>query len=348
MNSSPPPIVTDTSALTKSLTALGVAVQPWVDLDLNRVATEMSRETLKKQGIQYPNVGFTWNGADTNTTTWIPQGITGLRNAPGQPERKFIVVSWYGASGNIDKGVRLSFVDVTDMSKIRYRHVLLVEKSDDASVFKRIKIHAGGLATLGDVLYVADTEAGIRAFDTRNIFSAEADLPGKARCGVINGKAYAYDYRYILPQTALYTLKQSQGGDTRFSYASIDWTDPAAPVLLTGNYHAPGEKYSNPPARVVWWDLAGSSIVGFRAQKETSQQRVQGAVSLNGTLWLSQSGESPKLWRMASGQGAVSFSWPAGCEDLHYSRYSKNLWCHTEKLGANRFVFAVKLADYAQ
>lgn len=65
-------------------------------------------------------------GTTGTTARKVPaQGITDI-NRNG---RKFIVVSGYGRgqADYADCGVRLSFADVTDMARVRYRHVLLVD-----------------------------------------------------------------------------------------------------------------------------------------------------------------------------------------------------------------------------
>ena len=92
--------------------------------------------------------------------------------------------------------------------------------------------------------------------------------------------------------------------------------------------------------------MNGTSIGSGLRQVRTLPQRVQGAASSGDQIWLSCSGGTAKL-RVSRYpfQAFRSYSWPHGCEDLHLSPYSGNLWCHTEHPNA-RFVFAVKALDY--
>jgi hypothetical protein len=290
-------------------------------------------------GLQHPHVAFTWQGDDQGTKDWYPQGITGLRMGE---TKKFVVVSWYAKHEDEHKGVRLSFVDVTDMSKIRYRHVLLVEPSATATVFKPIKIHAGRLATIGSTIFVADTGYGIRAFDATHIFAAESD-PGKTRVGIAGGKAYAFDYRYILPQVAKYEMNGPP-----FSFADIDWTDPNAPQLLTGTYHNPKE--DSRPNALVWWKLEGDRIVDklrdTRDEGLALKNLMQGAAALKGALYLSCSGRPAHFYVARSPYATFrTYAWPYGTEDLHVALKSGNLWALSEHPDKRR-VWAVKLANY--
>ena len=341
---------TDTSVLKAALVALQIKSQNWSEIDLNRQATKKDHKWLSEKGLEHPHLGFEWGSADNATPNWYPQGITGLRSdASENAEHRYLVISWYGKNENSQKGVRLSFVDVSDMNNIKYRHVLLVEPSGDASVYKPIKIHAGGLATRGSTLFLVDTQRGVRAFDARWIFSAEADLPDKKRCGIIDGKAFAFDYRYILPQSKIYRMSMSEDdGEQNFSFASVDWTDKSHPLLMTGNYHSNGSSYQYPPAKVVWWNLDGFRITTAAKSFLTNVTRTRGVVCVDGQLWLSRSGsrgEQALVKIKLPNSSSETHQWPYGCEDLHYSPYSKNVWCLTEHPDL-RFVFAIKSESY--
>jgi hypothetical protein len=293
----------------------------------------MSQSAMLNKGIEHPHVGFRWQSGDNNTELWYPQGITGLRRGSG---KKFVSVTWYGKESYQNKGVRLSLVDVTDMDDVRYRHVLLVQPSSGATqpIFGPILIHAGGLATRNSTIYVADTSVGVRVFDTTKMFRAEADS-GKSMCGVHGGKAFAFDYRLILPQVGCYRL----GGPPKFSFASMDWTAKTSPKLLMGNYDLE-------PPTLSWWKMSGLRITSGFKQITHPHERVQGAAALDDSVFLSCSGSNAKL-NVAKDPYSTwtSHSWPHGCEDLHLSPNSDNLWCLTEH-PQERFVFTVKRVDY--
>lgn len=345
----------DTSALGDTLRETWNLVSlRWTGLDLNRTATSLSKKKLEDWGVGAPHAGFQWEDGDAKTTHWYPQGITGLRFG----DRKWVVISWYGKDDYKPKGVRLSFCDVTDMSSVRYRHVLLVEPAEPGNslgVYQPIVMHAGGMASVGDTLYVVDSKVGgVRTFDVGRILPAEAD-PNKDRCGIdaSTKRAYAFDYRYILPQTARYEMDQGEG--THFSFCSTDWSVPARPRLLTGNYHLSKDKgsdYYNPPAMLAWWILDGPRIAGLERTLVWGIEGVQGAESIGDKVLASCSsavgyGHTLLVGSANDFQGTkLPHDWPNGCEDMHFSPHSRNLWCLTEhKDGPGRFVFAVRGTD---
>ena len=330
----------------------------WRTLDLNRTAHRLDHSYMQLMGIKRPHVGFAWQQGDRVTPKWYPQGITGVRSSSSvNASQKFVVVSWYGrVEERYDhKGVRLSFCDVTDMDAIRYRHVLLVQPVDGERVFQPIEFHAGGIATNGHHLFVA-SPGGMRVFDANRIFKVSPDGT-KSKCGMHGGEGFAFDYLYVLPQVARYHM--SHGDGVRFSYCSTDLTNPSAPRLLTGNYHDhDNTTYRNPPALISWWDLDGGSILSGHARVETNIEHVQGALALGDRVWMSGGASKPRLRVGKVANGAFTlvhddFTWPRGCEDLHYSTISDNLWCLSEYPYSyatdpkhNRFVWAVKLSDY--
>lgn len=317
----------------------------WDEMVYNRTATAMRAQELVDAGVPSPLRGFRWNAEDGATSRWVPQGITGLRRAG----RRCVVVSWYGEGDSKAAGVRLSFVDVTDMSKIRYRSVLAVQPAsgmNGSAVFAPVKIHAGGLATRGTRIYMADSGRGMRIFDANRIFRVSSDAT-QARCGIAGGKAHAFDFRYVIPQEHLVEMDQD---GTRFSFCTMDWSG-SEPRLLTGNYHVEGHsKYHNPPAMLAWWKLNGTKIVGCDATLVWNVQRAQGAQAVDGTLLVSRGGK-PATLRVGPPasfpKGAHVHDWPQGCEDLHHSKYARTLWCLTEHVRSpGRFVFAVKASSF--
>jgi hypothetical protein len=299
----------------------------------------LTRQFMNGKRILHEHVGFSWQREDNSTPSWVPQGITGLR----RDDKRYVVISWYGSKAYRKKGVRVSLVDVSGARRIKYRHVLLVQPAASGSrysLFEPIKVHAGGLASRRNMIFAADTKRGVRVFDANRLFRAQPDR-SRTRCGIVDGKAYAFDYRYILPQAGMYELK----GPPRFSFASMDWSEESAPSLLMGNYHRP-PRYDNPPPTLSWWKLDGTRIVEGLRQVTHDRWRVQGAVAHGDHIWLSCSGRTPRLLESKEPFAEfTTYDWPTGCEDLHYSPYSGNMWCLTEPRN-NRFVFAVRRRDY--
>jgi hypothetical protein len=62
---------------------------------------------------------------------WIQQGLTGAADS-GEAEspQKWLAASWHSEQDDVEKGMRMSFVDSTEWSNpIRYRNVLLVNRA---------------------------------------------------------------------------------------------------------------------------------------------------------------------------------------------------------------------------
>ncbi|GAA3207280.1 hypothetical protein GCM10020256_02850 [Streptomyces thermocoprophilus] len=201
--------------------------------DTNRNATRL---TSAPGTVDAFAAGFTWESGDRTVDYWIPQGITTSADAygsglyPSSGGKKAIIVSWYfetdpDGDGTdeyaLDKGVRLSFVDMTNAAAPTYRHVLLVEPvktSSGACSFNPVRRHAGGIMWYGNLLYVVDTYKGLRVFDLNTMFrvaTAEKDV-----CGLhTDGKYYGYSYAYVLPQCAAY---DNTGKYLRYSAVGLD------------------------------------------------------------------------------------------------------------------------------
>lgn len=315
----------------------------WKSIILNRYGTKIS----SLDDVEKFHTGFTWDKEDNDVNYWVPQGITGLREGE---DKKFIVVSWYHKNevdpdfAEMNKGVRLSFVDVTEMDNIKYRHVLLVEPTADQNkypIFQPVEIHAGGIAAIDSTIYVADTYNGIRVFNADKLFKVWTDPEKeKSLCGIIPS---AFDYLYIMPQVRKYELNQKEA---YFSFASIDWSNIYSPKLITGNYHDEDDNVDAEPT-IAWWNLEGKKIISRDIiMNKGLKDKCQGVQALNGNLMLSCSGDSDyRGLYVGKKNDFKKHVWPSGCEDLHYSPFSGNLWCLTEH-AKDRFVFAVKATDY--
>lgn len=328
----------------------------WRFLDLNRSAKRLSPKQVlamgsaeQSSGPERARLGFAWNRGDQRTDDWYPQGITGL------PARQ-LLVSWYHkGEGDKNKGARVSFIDASDMGRVRYRHVLLVEPDPGPAGFRVVRSHAGGLARCGDWLFVMNSDEGVRAFHLADLYEAALD-PAKRKLGVIDGVPFALNYRYYLLQRAFW--KRDDLGGPRFSWASTDYSGDAegpATRLVTGNYHSDhSSKYSNAPPAMAWWAVGEDGGLTRTADTLTDsgillRERAQGGVYRDGVIWLATSGAEARLWVARDparrSQDYVWYPWAHGTEDLHLSRTSGNLWSLTEHPG-RRMVFAVDVARY--
>ena len=290
---------------------------------LDDVLAHADRETRPFAGALGGRAhGYTWNAEDGRTKDWWPQGITGSADAHGSGRvagREVHAVSWYSKRG---QGVRLSFVDV---AAGRYRHVLCV-RTTGGQAFAPVKVHAGGIAWVENLMYVADTRHGLRVFDTDRVLRVPETLRGAA-----------HGYAHVMPQVGAYL---STGGALSFSFVSLDRSGSAA--LVVGEYEkAPG-------GRLVRWpiDLSSGLLASERATGayRAPVDRLQGAASVADHVVASSSRRGGRLYvGRGRERSARHVWWPYLPEDLHLSTAAGELYSVTEAPGM-RMVFGVRTA----
>lgn len=296
--------------------------------------------------------GFSWNDGDMDVDYWYPQGVSGSfdADASGAVDGvESVLVSWHydpeEAGTDYDKGVRISFVDVSSSAVVTYRHVLLVEPLGSAAEpdIGPVEVHAGGIAWVGDWLYVADTSRGLRVFDMNRILQVSTETD---EIGCSGGICNAWAYKYVLPQVSRYALPDC-GCDATFSFVGLDRsTTPMS--LVTGQYDADAIS-----GTLLRWPLdeatgllAGGAYTTASEAWVAQQDRVQGAASQDGRWWLScssQSGSNGALYAVEEGD-STSHTWVYGPEDLAVDSPNGWLWSASEHPG-ERFVFAVDLSE---
>ncbi|MBC9931483.1 hypothetical protein [Chitinophaga qingshengii] len=369
---------TDESGFVSSLAAYGFNTPD--QLNLNRAASTSGYNTVYGFNIPAANqvTGFKWNSGDEQTQEWRPQGITGF----SWGGKKFLLVTWYGVDpgtiagiNNQHKGVRVSLVDITNMSSITYRHILLVQNvanMSKAALYKAsnpytqlgsfcpVTIHAGGVAYYAGKIYVADTNLGIRVFDLNTFVSTAGDT-SETRIGQeSNGDLKAFNYAYILPQTGYYKITNAKPfscielgeGATpadKYLWTSQYLTDAAAtPQVFGFPVNTAGQvSTTTQPTVITPIDNDSGHVYGiqgvFRAGSKTFMTTTGNSSYL---------GSTARLVRYNDGTTAgTRYRWPHGAEDLFRDTTTGYLWNLTEyetaKYGQdNRVVFAVRLADY--
>lgn len=344
--------------------------------DTNRSATRL---TGAPGTVEAFAAGFTWESGDQTVDYWIPQGVTTSADAygnglyPSGGSKKAVLVSWYfetDPDGDgvdeypINKGVRLSFVDLTNASAPTYRHVLLVEPVKTASgqySFNPIRRHAGGIMWYGDLLYMVDTYKGLRVFDLNTVFqvaTAEKDV-----CGLhTDGQYYGYSYQYVLPQSHAYDnagkyLRYSTIGLDRASApdslvvseysvsGSVDYTD--------GTFSGTGAPTTTP--KVVRWNLdyTDRQISSLTASEAVTvaQQKIQGVVSQNSKHYLATSNGSSagalRTFTSGASTASVVCDLAVGCEDLSFHSSGASGWAYSESVIWNLSEYAGKRYVYA-
>jgi hypothetical protein len=303
---------------------------------------------------------FCWNSGDNTTAYWIPQGVTTTADAYGSGTYEgvtAILVSWYdNGSDGIDRGVRVSFVDYTVPCTPSYRHVLLVEpydRSDGQVSYRTVNVHAGGIFWYGHHLYVADTAMGFRVFDLRRIWQVSSTDPGAVGWQP-DGSYQAYDYKYVLPQALRYVGSTVHDYPAlRFSFASLDRTSSPDSVIV-GEYGYPGDGTRLVRFPIDYTDRrlredSDGYVRGTEAYL-VSVDSMQGAVSVNGTFYLSTSDGETNEGDLATFRpgGPVTLHrnvLPTGPEDLSYWGVRDQLWSATEWAGS-RSVFAIRASAY--
>lgn len=347
---------------------------PAADLSLNREAAFLSTRQAGGTEISGFTRCFRWNKGDFETGDWRPQGITGL-DIGGRP---FLIVSWYGRKGTAAarKGARISLVDLSPGRDPRYRHALLVRPAADGVLEPLVHCHAGGLATDGRLLYVAETRVGLRVFDLQD-FRRARGCP-KDRFRVSKDRIEAFNYGYVLPQVAVLELPTPPN----VSYVSMDRSGPA-PELLTGNFFHPNGDYDEHLTTLRWWALDGAPAfrltgtlplarrvrlsvdpplvapIRLPFQKVVGRTRVQGAARVagpDGRRWLflsrSYGREKGRLHVHPLPEGPLpdaealpeflrrgkTHPWPSYAEDLHHDPATGELWSLTEHRPTRRLL----------
>lgn len=323
--------------------------------DLNRVAQPIDPGDLPGD---VPDVAsaFAWQSGDMGVRYWIPQGITGSGDGVtgGRVDgKRVLIVSWYykrdeDPASPAEKGVRLAIVDATDPDDVRYRLVLLVEPAeiDGRASYAAVRIHAGGIAWVGDYLYVADTFHGFRVFDLSRILDVSSELDVM---GYQDGVYHAHGYSYVVPQVGAY--EDISACEARFSFVALD-RSTGPPSLLSGEYDA-----TSVNGRLFRWPLAPSGrlqlfgdpprVIAGAAWFST-QSHLQGGLSQDDTFYLSSSkpaGAAGVLYRTAEGSPSASFGWSDTPEDLSYDPTDGLLWSLSEGLNA-RYVFSTPLSAF--
>lgn len=319
--------------------------------DLNRTAEAVSAATVpgSAPGIRS---AFRWQSGDVGVEYWIPQGITGSFDgrADGLVDgNKLVLVSWYyekelEPDSTAEKGVRIAIVDATDPANIRYRFALLVEPGGTAEqpTFTSVPVHAGGLAWIGDRLYIPVTGSGFRVFDLSRILHVDSvdDRIGRDA----TGSYAAHGYEYAIPQ--IERIVDQGACNAVFSFVSYDATS-TPPSLITGEYSA-----DSVGGRLYRWPLAPSGSLLTTKRDRTipdevftmAESHVQGALSNQGVWWLSSSRPAAgagELVRVREGGTSTTLGWGDSPEDLAFDPQRGSVWSLSEVVDA-RYVYEVQ------
>jgi len=362
---------TDTSAFINS----GFSFLNPSQIDKNRQAIGGSAYT-EVYGFNIPEEnrvrGIRWNTDDETTSLWRPQGISGFT----KDGVRYLLVSWYAKDEAEFKGSRITLIDISPSSStyLTYRHILLVQPDIPAGTtgysqygsYAPLNVHAGGIAYFKGKIYLSSTNLGVRVFDLNKIIEVSTGDSTNDKCGKdSNGNLFAFNYRYILPQTGYQKINNAN------PFSTIQVNDEGT-QFWTGQYYSGSADASIVP-KVFGFPvdtngrLQNTGIVTVTPKNslftDNHAHGIQGVFRKGNRTWLSCTGSpsnsygsNARLARYTDGaDDTVRFRWPYGAESLYYESQYNYLWSLTEyepNAGAqngsqvNRCIFAVDFSKY--
>lgn len=315
---------------------------------------------------------YCWEDGDQKTEAWYPQGITTSSDAYGEGTydgKRINLVSWYDhdKGDGIEKGVRVSVSNLSaSASAPPYRHILLVEPSGTTSApsYKAINIHAGGIMWYGNLLYVADTSGGFRVFDLDHLWQVSTgDSSAIGRQS--DGSYHAFNYKYVLPQTAKFT-DSTAGGYAQLQHSSVALDRTSTPdSVIVSEYRSAADVDAGAQVRTIrvpidytnrYLKPASDGIIKATEAYRTDLESVQGSTAINGEFFFSQSdgddhsnpNSDGDLHTFAAPSGAIVRHGDAltvGAEDLSYDPTRDYLWSLGEYPGY-RWVYAADASSF--
>lgn len=362
---------TDTSAFINS----GFSFLNPSQIDKNRQAIGGSAYT-EVYGFNIPEEnrvrGIRWNTDDETTSLWRPQGISGFT----KDGVRYLLVSWYAKDEAEFKGSRITLIDISPSSStyLTYRHILLVQPDIPAGTtgylqygsYAPLNVHAGGIAYFKGKIYLSSTNLGVRVFDLNKIIEVSTGDTTNDKCGKdSNGNLFAFNYRYILPQTGYQKISNAN------PFSTIQVNDEGT-QFWTGQYYSGSADASIVP-KIFGFPvdtngrLQNTGIVTVTPKNslftDNHAHGIQGVFRKGNRTWLSSTGSpsnsygsNARLARYTDGaDDTVRFRWPYGAESLYYESQYNYLWSLTEyepNAGAqngsqvNRCIFAVDFSKY--
>lgn len=344
-------------------------------IDKNRQAIGGSAYT-EVYGFNIPEEnrvrGIRWNTDDETTSLWRPQGISGFT----KDGVRYLLVSWYAKDEAEFKGSRITLIDISPSSStyLTYRHILLVQPDIPAGTtgysqygsYAPLNVHAGGIAYFKGKIYLSSTNLGVRVFDLNKIIEVSTGDTTNDKCGKdSNGNLFAFNYRYILPQTGYQKINNAN------PFSTIQVNDEGT-QFWTGQYYSGSTDASIVP-QVFGFPidtngrLQNTGIVTVTPKNslftDNHAHGIQGVFRKGNRTWLSCTGSpsnsygsNARLARYTDGaDDTVRFRWPYGAESLYYESQYNYLWSLTEyepNAGAqngsqvNRCIFAVDFSKY--
>lgn len=318
-------------------------------------------------------------GRSLDSSDWVPQAVASSNEAAvgGYTGPAAVAVTWYQprpdhTAGAMDdpQNDRVTFINTpASGDSATYRHVLLVEPvvENGKLNLRRVKMHAGGVAWYGNILYVASTGGGIRAFDIRRMFAVHTtkDVVGLDTAAPSDPNLYGESFAYVILQVASY--KKTDAACTRspttissgLCFSGVTVNRSASPIsLISYEYRTQAEMVAaTVGSRIVHWPLdAGTGLLARAADGNvhsgklyvTPTYQVQGVSIDHTTFFMSTSQSGGTFYREVDGDGVapVRSAWVQGAETTSFTTtsFGDRLWSATEVPG-RRMLFWVYTSE---
>jgi hypothetical protein len=318
-------------------------------------------------------------GHSLDSSDWVPQAVASSNEGAvgGYSGPSAVAVTWYQprpdhTAGAMDdpQNDRISFVNSpTSGDSATYRHVLMVEPfiENGKLNLRRVKLHAGGIAWYGNILYVASTGGGMRAFDVRRIFAVHTtkDIVGLDPATPSDTGLYGESFAYVILQVGNY--KKTDAACERsptttnagLCFSGVTVNRSASPAsLISYEYRTQDEMIAaKVGSRIVHWPLDPSTGLLTRAADGqvhsgklyvTPTYQVQGVSIQGATFFMSTSQSGGTFYREVDGDGVapVKSLWAAGAESTSFttSSFGDRVWSVTETPG-QRMLFWVYTSE---
>lgn len=318
-------------------------------------------------------------GRSLDSSDWVPQAVASSNEAAvgGYTGPSAVAVTWYqprtdhtaGAKDDVQND-RISFVNTPASGESStYRHVLMVEPvvENGKLNLRRVKMHAGGIAWYGNIIYVASTGGGVRAFDIRRIYAVHTnkDLVGLDTATPSDPNLYGESFAYVILQVGNYKKtdaacnRASTTVDSGLCFSGVTVNRSASPPsLISYEYRTQDEMIAaKVGSRIVHWPLDKATGLLTRASDGkvhsgklfiTPTYQVQGVSIDQKTFFLSTSQSGGTFYREIDGDGVApkKSAWVQGAETTSFTTSSNGnrLWSMTEVPG-KRMLFWVYTSE---
>jgi hypothetical protein len=318
-------------------------------------------------------------GRSLDTSDWVPQAVASSNEGAvgGYTGPSAVAVTWYQPRPDHTAGAaddpqndRISFINTpASGDSATYRHVLMVEPvvENGKLNLRRVKMHAGGIAWYGNILYVASTGGGIRAFDVRRIFAVHTnkDTVGLDTATPSDANLYGESFAYVILEVANYKKtdaacnRSPTAVNTGLCFSGVTVNRSASPVsLISYEYRTKDEMVAaKVGSRIVHWPLDGSTGLLARAADGkvhsgklfvTPTYQVQGVSIDHATFFMSTSQAGGTFYREVDGDGVApdKSTWAQGAETVSFTTtsFGDRLWSISEVPG-RRMLFWVYTSE---